>query len=68
MTTCFIIRTWMVACEREDASEYYLQLPKLIIEVLSPSTEKSTGARRRSTIARSRPWRNMFLIAQIARA
>jgi Uma2 family endonuclease len=30
----------MVACEREDASEYYLQLPKLIIEVLSPSTEK----------------------------
>jgi Uma2 family endonuclease len=31
----------MVACEREDASEYYLQLPKLIIEVLSPSTEKT---------------------------
>ena len=30
----------MVACQREDASEYYLQLPKLIIEVLSPSTEK----------------------------
>jgi Uma2 family endonuclease len=31
----------MVACQREDASEYYLQLPKLIIEVLSPSTEKT---------------------------
>ncbi len=30
----------MVACEREDVSEYYLQHPKLIIEVLSPSTEK----------------------------
>jgi len=31
----------MVACQREDASEYYLQLPKLIIEVLSPSTERT---------------------------
>jgi Uma2 family endonuclease len=31
----------MVACEREAASEYYLQLSKLIIEVLSPSTEKT---------------------------
>jgi Uma2 family endonuclease len=30
----------MVACEREDASEYYLQHPKLIIEVLSPATER----------------------------
>ena len=30
----------MVACEREEPSEYYLQLPKLIIEVSSPSTEQ----------------------------
>ena len=30
----------MVACQREEPSEYYLQLPKLIFEVLSPSTEQ----------------------------
>ena len=30
----------MVACGREDMTEYYLQHPKLIIEVLSPSTEQ----------------------------
>jgi Uma2 family endonuclease len=30
----------MVACGREGMTEYYLQHPKLIIEVLSPSTEQ----------------------------
>jgi Uma2 family endonuclease len=30
----------MVACGREGVTKYYLQQPKLIIEVLSPSTEQ----------------------------
>ena len=58
----------MVACGQEGGSEYYLEHPKLIIEVLSPSTEhidrreKALNYRQIATVeeyvlvAQSRPY------------
>jgi Uma2 family endonuclease len=38
-TEAFFYPDVMVACEREPEEKYYLRNPKLIVEVLSPSTE-----------------------------
>jgi Uma2 family endonuclease len=54
----------MVACEREAASEYYLQLPKLIIEVLSPSTEKTDRREKALNYHQIAPLEEYVLIAQ----
>ncbi len=54
----------MVACEREGVEKYYLRYPKLIVEVLSPSTAPIDGREKRIHYARIRTMEEYVIASQ----
>jgi Uma2 family endonuclease len=54
----------MVACGREGMTEYYLEHPKLIIEVLSPSTEQIDRREKAQNYRQIATLQEYVLIAQ----
>jgi Uma2 family endonuclease len=54
----------MVACGQEGISDYYLEQPKLVIEVLSPSTERIDRSEKALNYRRIPTLEEFVLIAQ----
>lgn len=54
----------MIACEREGVEKYYLRYPKLIVEVLSPSTASIDRREKRIHYARIRTMEEYVIASQ----
>ena len=57
----------MVACGREGVETHYLRYPKLVIEVLSPSTEKTDRREKLLNYTQIRTLEEYVLVSQYAR-